>query len=84
MSDSVRPYGLETARLFSSWDFPDKKNTGMGCHFLLQGIFLTQESNLDLLDCRQFFTKWATGDRINKATISYAGLRENKHLFLLG
>ena len=29
--------------------FPDK-NTGVGCHFLLQGIFLTQESSLHLLD----------------------------------
>ena len=28
-------------RLFCPWDFP-YKNTGMGCHFLLQGIFLTQ------------------------------------------
>ena len=25
----------------------------MDCHFLLQGIFLTQESNLGLLYCRQ-------------------------------
>ena len=25
----------------------------MGCHSLLQGIFLTQESNLGLLHCRQ-------------------------------
>ena len=25
----------------------------MGCHFLLQGIFLTQESNLGFLHCRQ-------------------------------
>ena len=25
----------------------------MGCHFLLQGIFLTQELNLGLLHCRQ-------------------------------
>ena len=29
-------------------DFPGK-NTEMGCHFLLQGIFLTQGSNLHLL-----------------------------------
>ena len=29
------------------------KNTRVGCHFLLQGIFLTQESNLGLLHCRQ-------------------------------
>ena len=33
-------------------DFPGK-NTGVGCHFLLQGIFPTQESNLGLLHCRQ-------------------------------
>ena len=29
------------------------KNTGVDCHSLLQGIFLTQEANLDLLHCRQ-------------------------------
>ena len=27
------------------------KNTGVGCHSLLQGIFLTQELNLGLLHC---------------------------------
>ena len=30
-----------------SWDFPGK-NTGVGCHFPLQGIFPTQESNPSL------------------------------------
>ena len=34
------------------WDSP-AKNTRMGCHFPLQGIFPTQESNLGLLHCRQ-------------------------------
>ena len=29
------------------------RNTGVGCHFLLQDIFLTQESNPGLLHCRQ-------------------------------
>ena len=29
------------------------KNTGAGCHFLLQAIFLTKGLNLDLLHCRQ-------------------------------
>ena len=29
------------------------KNTGMGCHALLQGIFLTQGSELDLWPCRE-------------------------------
>ena len=29
------------------------KSTGVGCHCLLRGIFLTQGSNLGLLHCRQ-------------------------------
>ena len=33
-------------------DSPDK-NTGVGCHALLQGIFPTQEMNPGLLHCRQ-------------------------------
>ena len=37
-----------TARLLCPWDSPGK-NTGVGCHVLLQGIFLTQESNPRLL-----------------------------------
>jgi len=31
-------------KLLSPWDFPGK-NTGVGCYFLLQGIFLTQRLN---------------------------------------
>ena len=30
-----------------------RQETGVGCHFLLQGILLTQGSNLGLLYCRQ-------------------------------
>ena len=33
------------------WNFPGK-NTGVGCHLLLQGIFLTQGLNPHLLHCR--------------------------------
>ena len=40
--------GLLPARLLCPWDFPGK-NTGVGRHFLLQGIFLTHGSNLHLL-----------------------------------
>ena len=40
------------ARLLCPWDSPGK-NTGVGCHFLLQGIFPTQGLNLGLLHCRQ-------------------------------
>ena len=34
------------------WDFPGK-SPGVGCHFLLQGIFPTQGSNSGLPNCRQ-------------------------------
>ena len=36
-----QPHGAQPTRLLCPWDFPCK-NTGVGCHFLLQGIFLTQ------------------------------------------
>ena len=50
--DSLQPHGLQPSWLLCPWDFPGK-GTGVGCHFLLQGIFPTQESNLGLLHCRQ-------------------------------
>ena len=40
------------ARVLCLWNFPGK-NSGVDCHFLLQGIFLTQELNPALLHCRQ-------------------------------
>ena len=55
VSDSLRPLGLQPARLLCPWNFPGK-NTGVCCHFLLQGIFLTQGSNPGLLHCRLIFT----------------------------
>ena len=41
-----------SSRLLFPWDSPGK-NTGVGCHALLQGFFLTQGSNPGLLHCRQ-------------------------------
>ena len=40
-------HGLKPIRLLCPWDFPGK-NTRVGCHFLLQGIFPTQVLNLHL------------------------------------
>ena len=39
-------------RLLCPWDFPGK-NTGVGCHFLLQEIFPIQGLNPGLPHCRQ-------------------------------
>ena len=44
MSDAVQPYELHPARLLCPWDSPGK-NTGVGCHALLQGISRTHGSN---------------------------------------
>ena len=44
----LRPCGQEPARLLCPWDFPGK-NTEVGCHFLLKGMFLTQKLNPSLL-----------------------------------
>ena len=37
---SLQPHGLWSIRLLCPWNFPGK-NTGVGCHFLLPGIFPT-------------------------------------------
>ena len=44
MSNSLRPHGLLPTRLLCPWEFPGKR-TGVGCHFLIQEIFPTQELN---------------------------------------
>ena len=41
---TLRPHGLQPTRLLCPWVFLGK-NTRVGCHFLLQGIFPTQGSN---------------------------------------
>ena len=58
MSYSVRPHGLQPTRLLRPWDSPGK-NTGVGCHFLLQCMTVESESEVvqsclilsDLMDC---------------------------------
>ena len=45
MSDSVRPHRWQPTRLPRPWDSPGK-NTGMGCHFLLQCMKVKSESEV--------------------------------------
>ena len=59
------PMDCGPARLLRPGDSPGK-NTGVGCHSLLQGIFLTQGSNPGLPHCRQILyrlhvMKWGKG-----------------------
>ena len=51
VSSSLGPHGLQPARLLCPRNFPGK-NSGVGCHSLLQGIFPTQGQNPGLLPCR--------------------------------
>ena len=46
VSDSVRPQRQQTTRLPRPWDSPGK-NTGVGCHFLLQCMKVKSESEVD-------------------------------------
>jgi len=46
------PIDCSPPRLLCSWNSPGK-NTGVGCPFLLQRIFLTQELNPGFLHCGQ-------------------------------
>ena len=59
MSDPVRPHGRQPTRLPRPWDSPGK-NTGVGCHFLLQCMKVKSESEvaqsclsdpMDPMDC---------------------------------
>ena len=58
MSDSVRPHRRQPTRLPHPWDSPGK-NTGVGCHFLLQCMKVKSESEVaqscptpsDPMDC---------------------------------
>ena len=45
MSDSVRPHRRQPTRLPCPWDSPSK-NTGVGCHFLLQCMKVKSESEV--------------------------------------
>ena len=58
MSDSVRPHRQQPTRLCRPWDSPGK-NTGVGCHFLLQCMKVKSEREVaqsclslsDPMDC---------------------------------
>ena len=60
-SNSLWSPRLYPARLLCPWDSPGK-NTGvrMSCHFILQGIFLTQGSNPPLLHWQVILYCWTT------------------------
>ena len=66
----LRPRGLYLSWFCCPWDFPGK-NAGVGCHFLLQWIVLTQGSN-PCLPCWQ----------VDSLPLSYQGSpHSNKYFY---
>ena len=58
------PVDCSPSGSFCPWSFPGR-NTGVGCHLLLQGMFLPQGSNLHLLHLRQW--------QVNSLPLSHLG-----------
>ena len=56
VSDSVRPHRWQPTRLPHPWDSPGK-NTGVGCHFLLQCMKVKSESEV-AQSCPSLATPW--------------------------
>ena len=59
------------------------KNTRVGCHFLLQGTFLTQGSNLHLLLGRHILYHWEIWEAHKSHTIHFMHLKCPVHWFLV-
>ena len=68
VSDCLCSYGLQPTRLLCPWDF-SSKNTRVGCHFLLQGIFPTQGLNPCLLQ----LLNW----QVDSLSLSHLGILDH-------
>ena len=67
------------ARLLRPWNSPGK-NTGVGCHSLLQGNFLTQGSNPGLRHCRQIlYCSSHQGNHLSQQR-SHCGRKHRRYL----
>ena len=70
VSNSLRPHGLQPARILYPWTSPGK-NTGMGCRLLLQGLFLIQGLNRHFL----YLLRW----QVDSLSLSHLGSPITSH-----
>ena len=77
MYSALWPHRLQPSRFLCPWNFPGK-NTGKGCHFLLQKIFLTQGSNLCLL----YLLNWQA-DSLPLHHLGFPGSSDGKNLLAM-
>ena len=78
---TVRPHGLEPTRLPCPWDSPGK-NAGVGCRFLLQGIFPTQRLNPHLRWQAGSSTRatWELGPQERRMEGTMSGRRDERRI----
>ena len=83
MSNSLQPLGLYPTMHLCPWDSPGK-NSGVGIHALLQGMFLIQGSKWGILCLMadRFFTTSTTWEALMKNMVTIKILL-NMHLFHL-
>ena len=62
VSNSLRPHELQHARFLCPWDFLGK-NTGVGCHFLLQCMKAKSESEVTQ-SCPTLATPWTAAYQV--------------------
>ena len=87
MSDSVRPHRRQPTRLPNPWDSPGK-NTGVGCHFLLQCTKVKSESEIaqscaTLSDCMHFSPPGSSEHGIFQARVLEWGAIAFSGIYLL-
>ena len=81
MSDSLRPHGQQPTRLLSPQDFLGK-NTGVGCHFLLQCIiFYNLKALIQWKSKEVSIIYWAV-HYYSQVTLHYKFYFENHFYFL--
>ena len=91
MSNSVRPHRQQPTRLPCPWDSPGK-NTGVGCHFLLQCMKVKSESEVvqlcptlrDPMDCSSpgsSFHAMVQARVLEWVAIAFSAVRASEHLF---
>ena len=82
MSDSVRPHRWQPTMLPHPWDSPGK-NTGVGCHFLLQRMKVKSESEVaqlcltlrDPMDCSLPGSSLGGGIFLEWVAIAFSGTK---------
>ena len=73
MSNSLWPHGLYPSSLLCLWDSPGK-NSGVGCHSLLQGSSQLWDRTWVSCTAGRFFAVWATRD-VHRTSRLVQGLR---------